>query len=129
LRGVIQQGCERPIGRKNPKKPEVSWHTTLLAKSRVLYLLRTLTPERVGCASCQRFLAAAEQTECGYPRSACSYGGGAENLRRRVRKRDIYPAAATFPLRDEKINHNDQQILDFRKQRMPDSEFLSDIFL
>ncbi len=129
MRGVIQQGRERPVGRKNPKKPEVSWHTTLLAKSRVLYLLRTLTLERGGCASCQRFLASAEQEECGYPRSSCSYGGGAENLRRRVRKRDIYPAAATFPLRDEKINHSDQQILDFKKQRMPDSEFLSDIFL
>ena len=88
-RWVIQQGRERPVGRKNPKKPEVSWHTTLLAKSRVLYLLRTLTLERDGCASCQRFLAAGEQAECGYPRFACSYGGGAENLRRRVRKRDI----------------------------------------
>jgi len=89
LRWVIQQGRELPIGRENPKKPEVSWHTTSLAKSRVLYLLRTLTLERGGRANCQRFLAAAEQAECGYPCSACSYGGGAENLRRRVRKRDI----------------------------------------
>ena len=60
---VIQQGRERPAQRKNPKKPEVSWHTTLLAKSHVLYLLRTLTLERGGCASCLRFLAAAEQEE------------------------------------------------------------------
>ena len=35
-------------GRKNPMKPAVSWHTTLLAKSSVLYLLRPLTLER-GC--------------------------------------------------------------------------------
>ncbi len=35
-------------GRKNPMKPEVSWHTTLFAKSSVLYLLRPLTLER-GC--------------------------------------------------------------------------------
>ena len=27
-------------GRKNPMKPAVSWHTTLSAKSSVLYLLR-----------------------------------------------------------------------------------------
>lgn len=97
LRRVIQQGRERPAQRKNPKKPEVSWHTTLLAKSRVLYLLRTLTLERGGCASCLPFLTAAEQAECGYPRSACSYGGDAEKLHRRVRKRDIQPAEATFP--------------------------------
>lgn len=35
-------------GRKNPMKPAVSWHTTLPAKSSVLYLLRPLALER-GC--------------------------------------------------------------------------------
>ena len=35
-------------GRKNPMKPAVSWHTTLFAKSSVLYLLRPLPLER-GC--------------------------------------------------------------------------------
>ena len=30
-------------GRKNPMKPAVSWHTTLSAKSSVLYLLRPMT--------------------------------------------------------------------------------------
>ena len=33
-------------GRKNPMKPAVSWHTTLPAKSSVLYLCFRLTLER-----------------------------------------------------------------------------------
>ncbi len=36
------------LGRKNPMKPAVSWHTTFPQKSSVLYLLRPLALER-GC--------------------------------------------------------------------------------
>ena len=32
------EGIEFPFDRKNPKKPAVSWHTTFLGKSSVLYL-------------------------------------------------------------------------------------------
>ena len=34
----FQRGTAFPFGRKNPKKPAVSWHTTFLGKSSVLYL-------------------------------------------------------------------------------------------
>ena len=37
-----------PIDWKNPKKPEVSWHTTFTRKSSVLYLCFRLALER-GC--------------------------------------------------------------------------------
>ena len=40
------EGIEFPFDRKNPKKPAVSWHTTFLGKSSVLYLCSRLTPER-----------------------------------------------------------------------------------
>ena len=43
--GEIQRG-QGPLGRKNPKKPAVSWHTTLLAKYSVLYLHPRLTGKR-----------------------------------------------------------------------------------
>ena len=43
--GGIQRG-QRLLGRKNPKKPAVSWHTTLLARSSVLYLRPRLTGKR-----------------------------------------------------------------------------------
>ena len=40
------EGIEFPFDRKNPKKPAVSWHTTFLGKSSVLYLCSRLTSER-----------------------------------------------------------------------------------
>ena len=50
-------------GRKNPMKPAVSWHTTLSAKSSVLYLLQPMTRER-GCPTPGRpFPVAAEQAD------------------------------------------------------------------
>ena len=48
-------------GRKNPKKPAVSWHTTLLAKSSVLYLWRPLTLER-GCFLAEHNLSGVSRT-------------------------------------------------------------------
>ena len=51
-RGQRSLGRRHPMegsalrGRKNPMKPAVSWHTTLFAKSSVLYLLRPLPLER-----------------------------------------------------------------------------------
>ena len=38
LAGGIQRRAAPLSGRKNPMKPAVSWHTTLFAKSSVLYL-------------------------------------------------------------------------------------------
>ena len=40
------QRRQRCLGRKNPMKPAVSWHTTLSAKSCVLYLWRPWVAER-----------------------------------------------------------------------------------
>lgn len=63
LAGGIQWRAAPLSGRKNPMKPAVSWHTTLSAKSSVLYLLRPLTLER-GCPTPDRhFSAAAEQAD------------------------------------------------------------------
>jgi hypothetical protein len=42
------EGIVFPIDWKNPKKPEVSWHTTFTRKSSVLYLCFRLALER-GC--------------------------------------------------------------------------------
>ena len=36
--GGFQRRATALLGRKNPKKPAVSWHTILLARSSVLYL-------------------------------------------------------------------------------------------
>ena len=56
-------------GRKNPKKPAVSWHTTLLAKSSVLYLWRPWVAER-GCSGRNKhFPSATEQADFGAPRA------------------------------------------------------------
>ena len=48
-------------GRKNPMKPEVSWHTTLRAKSSVLYLWRPWVAER-GCSGREQALSASHRT-------------------------------------------------------------------
>ena len=64
--GSSNRGGERPVGsgfqrrrrclgRKNPMKPEVSWHTTLFAKSSVLYLWRAWVAER-GCSGQEQAL-------------------------------------------------------------------------
>ena len=82
--GVSNRGGERPVGRefqrgqstlgrrhpmegsalrgrKNPKKPAVSWHTTLLAKSSVLYLWRPWVRKGVVRGGNKRFPSATEQ--------------------------------------------------------------------
>ena len=48
-------------GRKNPMKPAVSWHTILLARSSVLYLLRPLLPER-GCCLTEQTISGDSRT-------------------------------------------------------------------
>ena len=48
-------------GRKNPMKPAVSWHTTLLAKSSVLYLWRPWVAER-GCSGQEQALSVSHRT-------------------------------------------------------------------
>ena len=75
-------------GRKNPMKPAVSWHTILLARSSVLYLLRPLLPER-GCCLTEHAISGDSRTGgfrvpsgremCGfaYAKSDCSGVGGA----------------------------------------------------
>ena len=104
-------------GRKNPMKPAVSWHTTLFAKSSVLYLWRPWVAER-GCSGREQALSASHRTGgfCVLPdekprsmpkaESACSGVGGAAKwkgaakrslemeLHHRGSKRDIKPAAA-----------------------------------
>ena len=56
-------------GRKNPMKPAASWHTTLLAKSSVLYLWRPWVAER-GCSGRNKhFPSATEQADFGAPRA------------------------------------------------------------
>ena len=109
LAGGIQWRAAPLSGRKNPMKPAVSWHTTLLsgspqsllcgviAKSSVLYLWRPLTLER-GCFLIEHTL-------------SCSGVGGAAKWRgeaqrslamerhHRGSKRDIKPAAASLLLK------------------------------
>lgn len=53
-----RQSC---LGRKNPMKPEVSWHTTLPAKSSVLYLWRPWVAER-GCSGQEQALSVSHRT-------------------------------------------------------------------
>ena len=48
-------------GRKNPKKPAVSWHTTLPTKSSVLYLWRPWVAER-GCSGREQALSVSHRT-------------------------------------------------------------------
>ena len=48
-------------GRKNPMKPAVSWHTTLHAKSSVLYLWRPWVAER-GCSGPEQALSVSHRT-------------------------------------------------------------------
>ena len=48
-------------GRKNPMKPAVSWHTTLFAKSSVLYLWRPWVAER-GCSGQEQALSVSHRT-------------------------------------------------------------------
>ena len=70
--GSSNRGGERPVGRgfqrrrrclgrKNPMKPEVSWHTTFLAKSSVLYLWRPWVAER-GCSGQEQALSVSHRT-------------------------------------------------------------------
>ena len=80
------------LGRKNPMKPEVSWHTTFPEKSSVLYLLWPLTLER-GCSGWEQTLSAGCRTGgfwratalkfriCLLAKSACSGIGGAAKWR------------------------------------------------
>ena len=75
-------------GRKNPMKPAVSWHTILLARSSVLYLLRPLPLER-GCLLTEHTVSSGCRTggfwramrlKLGFvhqTKSACSCVGGA----------------------------------------------------
>lgn len=74
-------------GRKNPMKPAVSWHTTFLAKSSVLYLWRPWVAER-DCSEQEQALSVSHRTGgfCVLPdekprsmpkaESACSGVGG-----------------------------------------------------
>ena len=55
------QRRRRCLGRKNPMKPAVSWHTTLLAKSSVLYLWRPWVAER-GCSGQEQALSVSHRT-------------------------------------------------------------------
>ena len=84
-----RQSC---LGRKNPMKPAVSWHTTLLEKSSVLYLWRPWVAER-GCSGQEQTLSVSHRTGgfCVLPdekprsmpkaESACSGVGGAAKWR------------------------------------------------
>ena len=86
------QRRQRCLGRKNPMKPEVSWHTTFPEKSSVLYLLRPLTLER-GCFLVIHALSSGSRTGgfwratalkfriCHPAKSACSGVGGAAKWR------------------------------------------------
>ena len=84
-----RQSC---LGRKNPMKPEVSWHTTFPEKSSVLYLLQPRSAER-GCSVWEQTLSADCRTGgfwratalkfwiCHPANSACSGVGGAAKWR------------------------------------------------
>ena len=48
-------------GRKHPMKPAVSWHTTLRAKSSVLYLWQPWMAER-GCSGQEQAISASHRT-------------------------------------------------------------------
>ncbi len=80
------------LGRKNPMKPAVSWHTTFPEKSCVLYLLRPQSAER-GCSVWEQTLSAGCRTGgfwratalkfriCHPAKSACSGVGGTAKWR------------------------------------------------
>ena len=55
------KGGQSLLGRKNPMKPEVSWHTILLARSSVLYLWRPWVAER-GCSGREQALSVSHRT-------------------------------------------------------------------
>ena len=92
-------------GRKNPMKPAVSWHTTLSAKSSVLYLWRPWVAER-GCSGEEQALSVSHRTGgfCVLPgekprglliaESACSGVGGAAE-RREFRKKFLERSSIT----------------------------------
>ena len=63
LAGGTQRRAAPLSGRKNPKKPAVSWHTTLPAKSSVLYLWRPWVAEGVVRGRNKRFQSATEQAD------------------------------------------------------------------
>ena len=75
------EGIEFPFDRKNPKKPAVSWHTTFLGKSSVLYLCSRLTSERGGLrhllygqiAAGRHFSAAVGQADFVRTRTKCGF--------------------------------------------------------
>ena len=58
---VESKGGQSLPGRKNPMKSAVSWHTTLLAKSSVLYLWRPWVAER-GCLGREQALSVSHRT-------------------------------------------------------------------
>ena len=92
LAGGIQWRVAPLSGRKNPMKPAVSWHTTLHAKSSVLYLWRPWVAER-GCSGQEQALSVSHRTGgfCVLPdekprsllkaESACSGVGGVAEWR------------------------------------------------
>ena len=118
LAGGIQWRAAPLSGRKSPMKPAVSWHTTLPAKSSVLYLWRPWVAER-GCSGqdrqpqSRRLLRppGREAQDFAQAESACSGVGGAAKWRgeaqrslamerhHRGSKRDIKPAAASLLLK------------------------------
>ena len=92
LAGGIQRRAAPLSGGKNPMKPAVSWHTTLHAKSSVLYLWRPWVAER-GCSGQEQALSVSHRTGgfCVLPdekprsllkaESACSGVGGVAEWR------------------------------------------------
>ena len=105
LAGGIQWRAAPLSGRKNPMKPAVSWHTTLRAKTSVLYLWRPWVAER-GCSGQEQALSVSHRTGgfCVLPgekprsmpkaESACSGVGGAAE-RREFRKKFLERSSIT----------------------------------
>ena len=58
---VESKGGQSLPGGKNPMKPAVSWHTTLFAKSSVLYLWRPWVAER-DCSGQEQALSVSHRT-------------------------------------------------------------------
>lgn len=81
------EGIVFPFDRKNPKKPAVSWHTTFLGKSSVLYFCSRLTSERgwlrhLLCgqiAAGRRFSAAVGQADFVRIRTKCGFAHRAKS--------------------------------------------------
>ena len=61
------------LGRKNPMKPAVSWHTTFPEKSSVLYLLWPRSAER-GCSVWEQTLSADCRTGGFWRATALNFG-------------------------------------------------------